>query len=131
MKLLTFLILIIFWTTLLNCQAQNEKLGLDDSLQLEIFNCRNDTFELKLPKGWIKTDIFNYEEGFIQSYIYSDLSTISILCGANAELNMTENKDNSLYYRKSNVGKRTITYERVRKERLIVFDYAFDKLEKK
>ncbi|MCB0606020.1 MAG: hypothetical protein KDC25_14215, partial [Saprospiraceae bacterium] len=48
--------------------------------------CKNDSINICIPKGYLSTDTFNYMEGYIQTFIYPDSSTVSILCGANATL---------------------------------------------
>ncbi len=97
-----------------------KEVGLDD--------CMGKSIMLTLPTGLKKTDRNYYEEGFIIYYSYTDSSIVSILCGANAELNLSEIFDENKLSRKERILGRTMIYENVPKERKMEFDKAFDQM---
>jgi len=101
-----------------------------DSIQSVNLICENDTIEIYIPEEYVSTDTFNYMEGFIQTFIYPDSSTISILCGANATLCINEDQADGLYFRKIKFRHHDMIYERVTPEMKLVFDEAFDMMEK-
>jgi hypothetical protein len=92
--------------------------------------CESDTIEIYIPEGHVSTDTFNYIEGFIQTFIYPNNSTVSILCGANATLSINVDKTDGLYFRMIKFRHHDMTYERVTSEMKHVFDEAFDMMEK-
>jgi hypothetical protein len=93
-------------------------------------NCHNTTI-LKIPEGYIWTDTSRYVEGHIVTVIYPDSSYISILCGANAELNLPSEQIKELYYRKKKFKGITILYQRVTPIRKKTFDKFFASLPEK
>ena len=96
--------------------------------EVGIEDCMGKRKKLYLPVGWTKSERNYYGEGFMETYSYSDKSVISLLCGANAELNFSELFDNEKYSRKESTVGRTIMYENVPEETKIEFDAAFDKM---
>lgn len=84
-----------------------------------------DSLVVKVPNGQFHSSFDSYEEGYLYSVVYDDSSFITILCGANAELNLNTKKQN-LYSRKEKVNGVTLIYENVQKVRLKIFNQAFD-----
>lgn len=97
----------------------------------ESLYCDNETLELHLPKGYLSKDTFQYMEGFIQTYVYADSSSVSILCGANASLNVRGSTKDGLHFRKIKYSGHDMTYDRVHPKMKQLFDEAFDIMERK
>ena len=105
--------------------GQDDLYEKDDIMRLEIVMCEWDTTELILPTGWDSTDVFNYVEGFIKTYHYPDKSSVSILCGSNADLGVERNLTGN---RKIIVNGHQITYNHVPEEKIEVFNQAFNRM---
>ena len=118
-------ILLIFLTVTLITNGQNSQNDSKDSLCVQIFDCDLDTIELIVPSGWDSIEIFEYMEGFIKTFKYSDGSIVSILCGANAKLSIQNQTLNS---RKIIIEGYEIVYELVPDDRVHLFDKAFDRM---
>ncbi|MGB0429884.1 MAG: hypothetical protein ACPGLV_05385 [Bacteroidia bacterium] len=101
------------------------------SIQRVKLLCENDSINIYIPEGYRSIDTFNYMEGYIQTFIYPDSSTVSILYGANATLSIGENDVVELYSRKIRYKYHDMTYERVPLKMKALFDECFDILEKK
>lgn len=78
-----------------------------------------------IPSDYVKTDTLQYMEGFIKTFTYADKSYISVLCGANANLELSEDSAN-LHSRKIEVEGFQITYGQVPQARHSLFNRAFD-----
>ena len=111
---------------LVSCGGLEKKEFKLDEVILE--DCMGKRKMLFLPTGWIKSDRNYYGEGFMEYYSYTDKSIISVLCGANAELNFSQLFDKEKYSRKETIPGRIIMYENVPEERKTEFDKAFDKM---
>ncbi len=86
--------------------------------------------EIPVPCNYLRIDYFQYTEGQILTIHYPDSSTISILCGSNANINIPENKTKNLHHKKVIIKGYQITYENVPEQRLRLFNYAFELLNK-
>jgi hypothetical protein len=128
MKRLKLPILLFFLTVTSFTSAQVSQNKNIDTLSTQIFDCDSDSIELVLPLGWNKIENFEFMEGFIKTYSYLDGSTVSILCGSNAILDIS---DTTLNSRKISIKGRELIYEQVPIERVSLFDDAFDFMEKK
>jgi len=99
-----------------------------DSLITYSFNCRGNDLKIHVPCNYLRTDYFQYTEGEILTIHYPDSSTISILCGADADLSITHNKTKEVYSKKVIVKGYQVTYENVPEQKLQLFNNAFELL---
>ena len=99
-----------------------------DSLTNYSLDCDGRKLEIHVPCKYLRTDYFQYIEGRILAIIYPDSSSIRILCGANADISIQDNKTKGLHYKKVNVKGYQVIYEDVPGQKLRVFDKAFELL---
>lgn len=123
-------LLMFLWHLNIESNVQAHSFKIKDSLVTIKFKCI-DSLSFKIPNGKYRTFYDNYEEGFLYSIVYWDGSYISILCGANAEIDLNKQKNANLYSRTEHVKGLKIIYENVTGERLYIFNEAFDLLSKK
>jgi hypothetical protein len=101
-----------------------------DSLINYSFNCLGNKLEIHLPCNYLRTDYFQYTEGEILKITYPDSSTISILCGTQANISIQDNKTNGLHYKKVIVKGYQVIYANVPGQKLRLFNTAFELLNK-
>ena len=87
--------------------------------------------QIRVPCNYLRTDVFWYTEGNILTIAYPDSSSIRILCGSNATIELKElsERNSKLFYKKVNVKGHELIYEDVPKNMVRIFDRAFDLLE--
>lgn len=106
------------------CTTHYEKI---DSL-LEIVTLKNCRIsDLTVPKGWSKTEKYDYTEGNVQTFYYSDKSFITVICGSLMNFETPEKKQVDKFWRQEKILGKMIIYGNVTKERKMIFDRAFDK----
>ena len=116
---------IIFILTSIICEAQAGK----DSLVLIKFSdkCIGTKLKIKVPMGHDKPK-YNYSmEGGDITILYPDKSEIWINCDWMADISIGDKKPD-LFYRKEKVGSVTFIYQGVPKDKVYLFDKAFDLL---
>jgi hypothetical protein len=101
-----------------------------DSLTNYSFECLGNRLEIHLPCYYLRTEYLQYTEGQILTIFYPDSSTISILCGTQANLSIDEKKTNERYSKKVVVSGYQFTYTNVPKNKMHIFNKAFDLLNK-
>jgi hypothetical protein len=103
-------------------------LPCEDSLISYSFDCLGNKLKIHVPCNYLRTDYLQYTEGEILTIHYPDSSTICILCGADADLSITDNKTKELYSKKVIVKGYQVTYENVPEQKLQLFNNAFELL---
>ena len=116
--------LLIITTFLTNCGGDEKAKNSLEKVKLE--NCR--ITELTLPKGWGKTERYDYTEGNVQTFFYTDNSFITIICGSQMNFEFPEKKQADKFWRKEKIMGKMIIYGNVTKERKMIFDRAFDEM---
>lgn len=96
-----------------------------DSLTKYSFDCMGSKIKIHVPCDYIRIDTFQYTEGEILTIVYPDSSNIMILCGAEANISIREDKALELYYKKVIVKGYQLIYDSVPKNKLHLFDKAF------
>ena len=114
-------ILIFGILILLSCK---HKSGIEYSF--EDVQINKSDFYLTLPVGIEKNQIYSYEEGFYQYFVYSDKSYVAILRGGNATLELPENENSETHSRKESIDRIRMIYGNVKSERKAEFDAVFD-----
>lgn len=109
-----------------NCGEKKQPENLLEKVELK--NCR--ITELTLPKGWGKTEKYEYTEGNVQTFFYSDNSFITIICGSLMNFETPEKKQVDKFWRQEKIMGKMIIYGNVTKERKMIFDKAFDEMKK-
>ncbi len=99
-----------------------------DSLTNYSFNCFGNKLKIHVPCNYLRTNYFQYTEGEILTIHYPDSSTISILCGTEADLSIPDNKTKGLHHKKVIVKGYQLSYENVPEEKLQLFNNAFELL---
>ncbi|MCB2376968.1 hypothetical protein LGH70_05210 [Hymenobacter sp. BT635] len=92
--------------------------------------CTNTTpRQLMLPNGYVATTPEWYEEGTIRMFRYADRSTITLLCGSNAQLRLPKRQKKGLYSRVEVLpgGCAFLLYTNVPAARVAVFNWTLDK----
>lgn len=110
----------------LSAFSQSEKVASIETVELY---CGGDTLSVHVPTGYLQMTVTNFMEGTIQSFIYEDKSSISILCGSNAILQVNPEGYDELFSRRIKFHKHDIIYENVSEDMRAIFDIAFDKME--
>lgn len=108
----------------------SNRLPCIDSLTNYSFNCLGSKLKIHVPCNYLRTDYFQYTEGQILTIHYPDSSSITILCGTQADLSIEDNKTKELYDKKVIVKGYQITYENVPEKRLRLFNTAFELMNK-
>ena len=101
-----------------------------DSLTDYSFNCLGKELKIHVPCNYLRTDYFQYTEGQILTIHYPDSSTIGILCGTQANISIQDNKIEGLHYKKVIVKGYQVIYQNVPRQKLRLFNYAFELLNK-
>ncbi len=120
-------ILLLTLTLSHDCFSQSDQTAPLDSLITFNFICR-DSISVEIPSGTFKTQLDHYTEGFVISLLYSDASSISILCGSSAELNLNDTPLTKVFDRKEIANGLILRYQNVPAHRLAIFNEAFDAL---
>ena len=107
----------------------SKNLLCEDSLTQYSFECLGKKLNLHVPCDYLRTSIFQYTEGQILTIHYQDSSTIRILCGYEAEINIKQELNDQLYSKKLEIDNYQITYEDVPKKRLKLFENSFGLME--
>jgi len=105
--------------------GQSDDIHNDDSLSTQYLEDGSRQLNLFIPSDYVQKDTMHYVEGLIVTFVYDDKSSITVLCGANANLQVSEDSAN-LYSRKIIVDGFQITYEQVPQSKLSLFNRAFD-----
>ena len=106
----------------------SDPLPCKDSLTNYTFNCLGNDLNIHIPCNYLRTDFFQYTEGRILTIHYPDSSTISILCGTEANINLPGDNTKGYYFKKVVVKDYQIAYENVPGQKLRLFNKAFDLL---
>ena len=85
---------------------------------------------LTLPKGINKNIVEEYTEGFYQMFFYTDGSSVIILKGGNAILELPKNDNPDRFARKEIINRIQMVYGNVKLKRKAEFDKAFDLMKK-
>jgi hypothetical protein len=99
-----------------------------DSLTNYSFDCDGSWQKIHVPCNYLRTDYLQYIEGQILTIHYPDSSTISILCGSNMDIGITDNKTKGLHYKKVIIKGYQLIYEDVPRQKLRLFNNAFELL---
>jgi hypothetical protein len=99
---------------------------------LESFSlaCLEKQLNIHIPCNRLRTEYFQYTEGEIVTIVYPDSSRISILCGTQADLSLSDKEASGRYQKKIVVKGYQLTYEDVSEARLPIFEKAFELLER-
>jgi hypothetical protein len=92
------------------------------------FDCDGSWQKIHVPCNYLRTDYLQYIEGQILTIHYPDSSTISILCGSNMDIGITDNKTKGLHYKKVIIKGYQLIYEDVPRQKLRLFNNAFELL---
>lgn len=112
--------------TSFTCYSQ----ACNDSLVSLSLECTFGKLNLEIPCDYVKADHFDYTEGTVWTISYTDSSSISVLCGFQANLSNSDKKKPGLFYKKVKVKGYEFTYDNVPKNRLSIFEKAFKLLDK-
>ncbi|MEO6547732.1 MAG: hypothetical protein ABIN94_07015 [Ferruginibacter sp.] len=99
-----------------------------DSLINYSFDCLGSKLKIHVPFNYSHIDYFQYTEGQILTIRYPDSSSISILCGTQANISIQESKTKGLHYKKVIVKGYQVIYENVPGQKLRLFNNAFELL---
>jgi hypothetical protein len=101
-----------------------------DSLTEYAFNCLGNNLKIHIPCNYLRTNYFEYTEGQILKITYADSSEVGVLCGTQADISVSDKKNNGLHCKKVIVKGYQFTYDNVPNQKVQLFEKAFKLLYK-
>ena len=101
-----------------------------DSLTEYAFNCLGNNLKIHIPCNYLRTNYFQYTEGQILKITYPDSSKIGVLCGTQANISVSDEKNNGHHCKKVIIKGYQFTYDKVPNQKVHLFDKAFELLYK-